>query len=82
MTQAARPPRRVRYPLGMVRPFSEREAWVQEQAELPAQITAWQRDLDATPAENTARRERLAWNIRRDQKRMAELDARIAGNHP
>jgi septal ring factor EnvC (AmiA/AmiB activator) len=62
----------------MVRSFNEREAWAQERAELPAQIAASQRDLDSTTAENTARRERLAWNIRRDQKRMAELDARLA----
>jgi hypothetical protein len=39
------------------------------------QIAALQRDLDATPIEHTPRRERLAWTIRRDQKRMAELDA-------
>ena len=61
----------------MVRPFNDRQAWAQERAELPGQIAAWQRDLGATPAENTARRERLAWNIRRDRKRMAELDARL-----
>lgn len=66
----------------MVRPFNEREAWAQERAELPAQMATWQRDLDATHAENTARRERLAWNIRRDQKRMAELDARLAREDP
>lgn len=61
----------------MVRPFNECESWAQERAELPAQIAAWQRDLDATPLEHTARRERLAWNIRRDEKRMAEVDARL-----
>ena len=72
----------LRYAPRMVRPFNEREAWAEERAELPAQIAALQRDLDAIPAENTARRERLAWNIRRDQKRLAELDARLAGDHP
>jgi hypothetical protein len=51
----------------MVRSFNEREAWAQERAEMPAQIAATQRDLDSTTAENTARRERLAWKIRRDQ---------------
>ena len=34
---------------------------------------------DATPAENRDRRERLEWQIRRVQKRMAELHARLAG---
>ena len=66
----------------MVRPFNEREAWVQERAELPAQIAALQRDLDATPATHTERREGLTWKIRRAEKRIAELDARLARDHP
>jgi hypothetical protein len=37
----------------MVRPFREREAWEQERDELPQQVVALQRDLDATPAANT-----------------------------
>ena len=61
----------------MVRPIDEREAWAQERAELPEQIATLHRDLDATPAENTPRRERLTWQIRRTQRRMAELDARL-----
>jgi hypothetical protein len=36
------------------------------------------RDLEATPPENKARRERFEWQIRRDRKRMAELEARLA----
>lgn len=67
----------VRYAPRMVRPFNEREAWAQERAELPEQIAALQRDLDATPIEHTARRERLEWTIRRAEKRMFELDARL-----
>jgi hypothetical protein len=46
------------------------------------QIAALQRDLDATPIANTPHRERLAWNIRRDQKRIAELDARLGREDP
>jgi hypothetical protein len=49
----------------------------QEQAELPGQIIARQSEL-AEPAENTARRERLEWQIRRLQKRRAEVAARLA----
>jgi hypothetical protein len=62
----------------MPRPRSERHAWEDERAEIPAEIAALQRDLDATPPGQIARRERLAWKIRRYQLRMAELDARLA----
>jgi hypothetical protein len=62
----------------MVCPFYEREAWAQERAELPAQIAAWQRDLATTPATDTLARERLTWRIRRAERRLAELDARLA----
>jgi hypothetical protein len=66
----------------MVRPFNERDAWAQERAELPAQIAALQRDLDATPIGNTPRRDRLTWTIRRAEKRLTELDARLALDQP
>jgi hypothetical protein len=66
----------------MVRPFSERAAWAQERADIPERIAALQRDLDATPIENTPRRDRLTWTIRRAEKRMAALDARLARDHP
>jgi hypothetical protein len=33
----------------MPRPQNEREQWKEERAEIPAQIAALQRDLDATP---------------------------------
>jgi len=64
----------LRYCRRMVRPYNERDAWGQERAELPAQIAALQGDLDATPIENTPRRERLTWTIRRAERRMAELE--------
>jgi hypothetical protein len=44
---------------------------------LPEQIAAFQRDLNATAIENTPRRDRLTWTIRRAEKRLAELDARL-----
>jgi hypothetical protein len=59
-------------------PTNAREAWAQERAEIPAEIAALQRDRDATPPGQIARRERLAWKIRRYQLRMAMLDARLA----
>jgi hypothetical protein len=37
----------------------------------PVQIAACQRELDATPTEHAARRKRLMWQIRRDQKQLA-----------
>ncbi len=46
--------------------------------QLPGRIAAYQRNLAATPAENKTRREMLEWQIRRAQKRMAEIEARLA----
>jgi hypothetical protein len=66
----------------MVRPYRERDVWAQERAELPEQITALQRDLDATPIELTPRRDRLTWMIRRARLRMAELDTRLTREDP
>jgi hypothetical protein len=59
---------------------NERQALERERAELPGQIIAHQAKLAATPAENKARRERLMWQIRRVQKRMAEVDALLTGD--
>ncbi len=64
----------------MPAPHNERQALERERAELQRQISAYQRELDATTVEQQVRRERLAWQIRRDQKRMAEIDARLTGN--
>ena len=62
----------------MPRPMNERQSLEQERAELPSQLAAHQAQLDATSPENKARRERLEWQIRRVQKRMAEVEARLA----
>ena len=64
----------------MPRPMNERQSLEQERAELPSQLAAHQAQLDATPPESKARRERLEWQIRRVQKRMAEVEARLFGN--
>jgi peptidoglycan hydrolase CwlO-like protein len=54
----------------MPRPKNERESLEQELDELPAQIAAYQRELDATSIEFKERRERLEWQIRRAEKRI------------
>jgi hypothetical protein len=64
----------------MPRPVTERQAWEHElREELPALLADHQRELAATPAEKRERRERLEWQIRRVQKQMAEVEARLAG---
>ncbi|MFY9585070.1 MAG: hypothetical protein WAR21_11345 [Candidatus Acidiferrales bacterium] len=63
----------------MPRPLSERQSLERERAELPSQIASYQAKLDATAPEHKARRERLMWQIRRAQKRLAEVERRLAG---
>ena len=57
---------------------NERQALERERAELPGQLAADQIELDAAAPEHKARRERLEWQIRRVQKRLAEIEARLA----
>ena len=64
----------------MPAPTNERQALERERTELPGQLAAHQRKLDATPPEHKARRGRLMWQIRRVEKRMAEIEARLSGN--
>jgi chromosome segregation ATPase len=61
----------------MPAPTNERQALERERAELPAHVANYQRELDATPQENRERRERLAWQIQRVEKRMAEVQERL-----
>jgi len=56
---------------------NERQALERERDQLPAHVANYQRELDATPQEHRERRERLAWQIRRVEKRMAEIQARL-----
>jgi len=44
---------------------------------LPAQLAAYRQELENAPVSKT-RREFLEWHIRRVQKRMADLEARLA----
>lgn len=57
---------------------SDRVAWTQElDSDLPSLIESCQRGLDTTPRANEAKRERLEWQIRQAEKRMAYLRARL-----
>ena len=62
----------------MPRPRNERHALEEERAEPPAQIAAYRREPDATPPENKAQREMREWQIREREKRLAEVEARLA----
>ena len=64
----------------MPAPTNDRQRLEQERAELPGQIAAALAALAATPLSHKARRERLMWQIQRDQRRMAEIEARLSGN--
>jgi hypothetical protein len=57
--------------------LNERQALEREREELPGQIAAYRRELDATPFEDKERREGLEWRNRRIEKRKAELRARL-----
>jgi hypothetical protein len=61
------------------RPRTERQALEHErEIELPAQLANYRQELDATPPTFRERRERIEWQIRRAQKRMVELQARLS----
>lgn len=61
----------------MPRPLNERQSLEQEREELPAQFAAYQQELAEGQADKT-RRDFLEWHIRRAQKRMADVEARLA----
>ncbi len=62
----------------MPAPYNERQALEHERAELPEDLAAYQRELAARVPADKPQRERLAWQIRRVQKRLAEVEARLA----
>ena len=67
----------LRYHASMPRPLNERQSLELKRAELPAQLASYQQELAAGQADKT-RRECLVWPIRRAEKRMAEVEARLA----
>ena len=64
----------------MPAPHNERQALERERGELSDQLATYQQELETTAQEHKERHERLRWQIRRVQKRMAELDARLTGS--
>ena len=68
-----------RYHVLMPVPPNERRALERERKELTDQLASFQAELDATASEHKARRERLVSQIRAAQKRMTEVDRRLAG---
>ncbi len=78
--QGARPALTALSCSAMPAPHDERQALERERAELPGQMATYQAELDATAPEHTTRREWLRWQIRRVQKRMVEVEARLAGS--
>ena len=66
----------------MPRPVNERQSLEHElREELPGQLAAYQQELAAGLADKT-RREFLEWQVRRVQKRMADVEARLAESGP
>jgi hypothetical protein len=62
----------------MPAPTNERQRLEHElRGELPAQLTTYQQELAAGLADKT-RREWLEWHIRRVQKRLADVERRLA----
>ena len=62
----------------MPRPLNERQSLERElREELPGQLAAYQQELAAGLADKT-RREFLEWHVRRVQKRMADVEMRLA----
>jgi hypothetical protein len=67
----------------MPRPRTEHQALEHERdIELPAQLADYWQELDATPPTFRERRERIEWQIRRAQKRLGEVEARLATTPP
>jgi hypothetical protein len=51
----------LRYHASMPAPTNERQSLERERADLPSQIAAYEAELDATPPEDTVRREMRAY---------------------
>jgi|SRR6266404_3800739 len=61
----------------MPRPLTERQALEQERAELLGQIAAYWQELE-NGSPHRAQRERLDWQIRNAENRLAEIKVRLA----
>jgi hypothetical protein len=63
----------------MPRLLTEHQALEQERDGLLKNLAAYWHELENAPVVRKTRREDLEWRIRRDQKRLAEVEARLAG---
>lgn len=70
----------LRYHASMPAPTNERQALERERAELRQQVEAHKNELAIAVGVNKDRRERLDSQIRRAQKRLAEVEARLAAS--
>jgi hypothetical protein len=61
----------------MPRPRTDRQAIEEELNELTVHLAERQRELAATPRENREQREALEWRIRRGERRITDLRARL-----
>jgi hypothetical protein len=63
----------------MPRPRNERKSLERElREELPAQLAVYRQELEDAPVISKTRREWLEWQIRNAQKRMVEIERRLA----
>ncbi len=62
----------------MPRSLDERQSLEQERQELFTRLAGYQAERDTLPADKRDRQEWLDWQIRRTQKRLAYLEARLA----
>ncbi len=62
----------------MPRPLNERQSLEMERDELLGQVAAYRHELENAPVIRRARREWLEWQIRNVQKRMVEIERRLA----
>jgi uncharacterized lipoprotein YddW (UPF0748 family) len=62
----------------MPRPLNEQQSLEQEREELPAQLAAYRQELENAPVISRTRREWLEWQIQQVQKRMVEIERRLA----
>jgi len=59
-------------------PLTERQSLETALAELTKDLVCYRAELDAMPLDAKARRQMKTWQIQRAQRRMADLQARLA----
>jgi len=62
----------------MPRPLNERQSLEMERDELLGQVAAYRQESENAPVISRGRREWLEWQIRNVQKRMVEIERRLA----